>query len=406
VLAESLGVSPGTIVSAYDTLKTRGYLIGKGRNGTVVQYAPASAQKVKVTLPDGAKDLSSGNPDRDLLPDFGEVLKEIDTSPRLYDESYNLEELVLWCKESFRKDGIHTDSICVTSGALDAITRVLEEHLKPGDRVAVEDPCFTGVLDILHSRSLVPVPVEIDGQGMKPESLQQAISQGVQAVIVTPRAQNPTGAALSEERARDLRRVLKSHSDILLIEDDHAGPVSGAACQSLVTKQTTHWAVVRSVSKSLGPDLRLAYVASDPTTMARLEARQYVGVRWVSKVLQQLVLGLLKSKKCARLIKKTQATYEQRRKALQQALQTSGISSIGCSGYNLWIPVNEEAKVCQALMAQGWCVSPGAEFRLESKPGIRVTFSTLLPNQAVEFASALSECLAPQGRQAVYTGRQ
>jgi DNA-binding transcriptional MocR family regulator len=46
-------------------------------------------------------------------------------------------------------------------------------------------------------------------------------------VILTPRAQNPTGAALDERRARDLRKVLDDFPAVLLIEDDHAGPVAG-----------------------------------------------------------------------------------------------------------------------------------------------------------------------------------
>ena len=54
-------------------------------------------------------------------------------------------------------------------------------------------------------------------------------------MILVPRAQNPLGAALDPEREAVLRGLLEPHHDMLLVEDDHAGIVSGAPCRSLVT---------------------------------------------------------------------------------------------------------------------------------------------------------------------------
>ena len=74
-----------------------------------------------------------------------------DPCARLYGEELNDPRLLELAREQFRADGIPADHVAVVSGALDGIERVLREHLRPGDRVAVEDPSFTGVLDLLNA---------------------------------------------------------------------------------------------------------------------------------------------------------------------------------------------------------------------------------------------------------------
>ena len=123
---------------------------------------------------------------------------------------------------------------------------MLREVTRAGDRVAIEDPAFTGVIDLLAALSLVPVPVKVDDEGAIASSLRGAL-RSARAFIVTPRAQNPTGAAITKRRARELRRVLEEFEDVVVIEDDHAGPIAGARYVTLVTGRQ-QWAVVRSVS--------------------------------------------------------------------------------------------------------------------------------------------------------------
>lgn len=159
----------------------------------------------------------------------------------------NDRRLIELAREQFCGDGVAAEHVSVVGGAMDGVERVLREHLRAGDRVAVEDPCFTGILDLLHALSLVAVPVPVDDQGLLPSDLRRAV-RSAQALIVTPRAQNPSGAALTPRRARELRSQLSARRDLLLLEDDHAGAVAGAAYLSLIDKTRERWAVVRSVS--------------------------------------------------------------------------------------------------------------------------------------------------------------
>ena len=398
-LAHARGLSPTTVASAYRTLRQRGLLVAEGRRGTRVSGMPPVALRAVSPVPAHTRDLATGNPDPALLPPLGEALSRIDPSPHLYAESHALPALVREAQRQFARDGIRAEHVVVTSGALDGIERVLESRLRPGDRVALEDPAFTSVLDLCGALGLVPVPVRIDEEGLDPDDLARVLERGVAGMVVTPRAQNPTGAALSPARVRALRRVLRAHPDVLLLEDDHAGVVAGAPALTL-SEGRAHWAVARSVSKALGPDLRLSLLAGDAETLARVEGRQRIGSRWVSHLLQRLVVELWSDAGVRRSLGRAERRYTKRRDALVAALAARGIASRGRSGLNVWIPVAEETAVVQSLLERGFAVAAGERFRIESGPAIRVTTSTLEPHEAVGFAAELSRCASDPGRAA------
>jgi DNA-binding transcriptional MocR family regulator len=397
-LARHLGVSPATVAAAYRALQDRGIAFAEGRRGTSIRPASPAAPPALTLLPPTVRDLASGNPAGDLLPNLAPFLRKLDGSPRLYRDELNDPELITLARKQFGADGVPSESVAVVSGALDGIERVLREQLRHGDRVLVEDPCFTGVIDLLHALALVPVPVALDDEGLLPAAIQRAPSAA--AIIVTPRAQNPTGAAFSERRGRQLRAMLRQRPDILIIEDDHAGPIAGAPYVTLVDGARERWAVVRSVSKSLGPDLRVAIMAGDARTIARVEGRQTLGIRWVSHVLQRLVVALWRDKNVHKQLARAEKTYAQRRAALIDALRTHNIDAHGSSGLNVWIPLPEESAVIQSLFQRGWAVAAGERYRIKISPAIRVTTASLDTQDALKFANDLAEVLRPSQRRA------
>jgi DNA-binding transcriptional MocR family regulator len=264
--------------------------------------------------------------------------------------------------------------------------------------VAVEDPGYTGVLDLVPALGLVAEPMGLDDSGPLPQDMDRALRAGARAVILTPRAQNPTGAALDVARVRAMRGVLERHPDALVVEDDHAGPVAGAPALTLASARRRAWAVVRSVSKSLGPDLRLAFLAGDATTVSRVEGRQRLGAGWVSHVLQALVVHLLSARKTERLLDEATRRYAERRGALLAALRALGIPARGRSGMNVWVSVPEELRTVQGLAERGFRVRGGERYRLESPPAVRITVARLLPAEAGRVAEGLRSSLAPEAR--------
>src|SRR6266545_2874899 len=388
-LAGELGVSPGTVAAAYAVLRRRGLVVTAGRRGTRVRGRPPLPAHPVPPHRDGARDLAAGSPDPELLPALGPVLGGLAPARRLYDESPNLPALVELARGQFDRDGVPAGPVAVVSGALDGIERVLVAQTRPGDRVAVEDPGFPPVFDLLAALGLTPEPVRLDGAGPIPGELERALAA---------RAQNPTGAALGAERAAELGEVLDRHPDVLVVEDDHAGQVAGAPYRTMA-KGRRRWAVVRSVSKTLGPDLRLAVLGGDPDTVARVEGRQLLGPGWVSHLLQATVAALWADEATGRLLEHAAAAYAARRRALLEALAGHGIAASGDSGLNVWVPVPEEARATAALLDGGWAVAAGERYRLRSPTAVRVTVATLRePDEAERLAATLARALAPPRR--------
>lgn len=397
-LASQLGVSPTTVAAAFKDLRSRGLVITRSRSGAFVSWRPPVAGAWAGTLaPAGARDLASGNPDPELLPDLAPALRRIEPPRLLYGGDPTDPRLLELARAELARDGIDAEGIAVVSGALDGIERALAAQLRQGDVVAVEDPGFAGLFDLLRAGGYALRPVAIDARGMVPASLAAALDDGVAAVVVNPRGQNPTGASLDGERAEALRDVLDRAPEVMVLEDDHLGPIAGTPRHTLTTGRR-RWAAARSLAKSLGPDLRLAVLAGDSHTISRVRGRQAVGPGWVSHLLQRTAATLWADPKIARNLEKATETYAKRREAFISALADHDIEAKAQSGLNVWIPVPDETRVVQALQTQGWSVAPGAPFRLRSEPAIRVTVSSLKPDEAPPLAAAIATSLSPSHR--------
>ncbi|MEV6635621.1 aminotransferase class I/II-fold pyridoxal phosphate-dependent enzyme [Actinoplanes sp. NPDC051470] len=401
-LADELRVSPATVAKAYSELRRRGLVEAHGRRGTRVRPRPpvASARAtMRVEVAPGVYDLSAGEPSTLHLPPLGPGLSEVAADlgqPIGYARGGVLAELAEAARERLAGGGVPLGSaqLTVTGGTLDAIERLLTVHLAPGDAVAVEDPGWANLLDLVAALGLRAVPVAMDQNGPVPSSLERALSLGVRAVVITSRAQNPTGASVSAERGRELRSILAERPGVLVIEDDHAAElaVTGLHCVGPVTGS---WAFVRSASKPYGPDLRIAVVAGDETSIARVAGRMRIGSGWVSTMLQRLLLRVWQDESVANWVEVAAGVYENRRAALLSALHERAIDASGASGLNIWVHVPDETRAVSVLRDAGYAVAPGSLFRIDSPPGIRITVSDLAPEQVDPVADAVAAAVHP-----------
>ncbi|MFE9856170.1 aminotransferase class I/II-fold pyridoxal phosphate-dependent enzyme [Streptomyces sp. NPDC005780] len=397
-LASRLGVNPNTVAAAYRTLRERGVIETAGRRGSRVRPRPASTARgsVRVEAPPGVRDLGEGNPDPALLPALGEAFASVAEAyaraPGMYAQESVDPEFAALARAGFDADGVPAGPVIATSGSLDAIERVLVAHLRPGDAVAVEDPGWGGLLDLVPALGMRPVPVAVDDDGPLPDALDAALGAGARAVVITDRAQNPTGAAIGAGRAAELRAVLAGYRGVLLIEDDHGHAIVDLPLYPLAGV-TDRWAFVRSVAKAYGPDLRVAVFTGDAVTADRVSGRQRLGPGWVSRLLQRAVVhlwttGAVDTREVAR-------SYARRRDALVRALEDRGIQAHGRSGMNVWVPVSDETGAVARLLHAGWAVAPGARFRMTAPQGIRLTVSPLTDADIAPLADAVAAAAGP-----------
>lgn len=399
-LADDLGVSPGTVATAYKELRRRGLVVTRGRGGTVVAPAPAVASRRPPRVPEGLRDLSGGHPDPALLPSLVPPSR-LSPGARSHRSTPRLARLEESVRDWLRPDGIPVEHVTFAHGALDLIGRLLSVELRPGDAVAMEDPGYHHLLDLVTTLGLRIVPVAVDDEGVRPDAVRGALGAGVRALVCSPRAQNPYGGRFSAARRDELVEVLRDEPDVLVVENDHASAVAGAPLRTLTGGGLRRWVHVRTVSKFLGTDLRWATAACDATTLARHDGRLLLTSGWVSHLLQETVLGLMTDDDTRALVARAQDAYASRRDAALGEFAERGIEGHGVSGMNLWVPVRDESAVVNGLRSYGWWVAAGARFRLASGPGVRISVADLEPADAVrlasDFAAVLGESEATYG---------
>ncbi|MFJ8893926.1 aminotransferase class I/II-fold pyridoxal phosphate-dependent enzyme [Leifsonia sp. NPDC102414] len=403
-LAALLGVNRNTAVAAYRLLAQAGVVVARGRAGTVVAGHEAVAQE-GYAADTVLRDIGTGNPDPRRIPDPSMALARAAGRPVLYGEPVidpALESLAIrWAGTDLPGVDLR---ITVTSGAVDAVERLLAQALLRDDAVALEDPCFLASIHTVRLGGYRAVPVPVDEEGMTVAGLQAALDAGVRAIICTPRAQNPTGSTLTPRRAAALRSLLTAHPYVLVIEDDHFSMLSRLPYETLIGPEHRRFALVRSVSKFLGPDMCLAIAATDQETADRLALRLSPGTTWVSHLLQRLVLSQLTDETVLGEIADAGRHYAERNAAFAARLREHGLHASAADGLNVWVESPIEAKVvAERLMRRGWLARTGDEFLLTERAApshhLRLTVHDLTEDETARLIDDLADAAGSRSSQ-------
>jgi DNA-binding transcriptional MocR family regulator len=144
------------------------------------------------------------------------------------------------------------------------------------------------------------------------------------------------------------------------------------------------------LSKSLGPDLRIALVAGDSQTIDRMELTLANGPGWVSQILQRTAAHLLTDRAATEQVATAAASYRQRRQRMIDALGARGVAATGRSGLNVWIPIGDEQAAVEAARAAGFAIRAGDPYRLVSPPAVRVSMTHLDDARIDDLAAVLA----------------
>ncbi|WP_457254207.1 aminotransferase class I/II-fold pyridoxal phosphate-dependent enzyme [Pedococcus sp. P5_B7] len=365
-VAAQLALSPTTVSAAWALLARSGAVHADGRRGTTIldqggatggRYRQALRHESVFTL-----DLSTGVPDPALLPSLGAVLAQLTSAPTT--GSYLDDPVLPALADTLRQDWPYpAANLAVVDGAMDAMDLIVRTTLRFGDRVVVEDPGFPPLVDLLESVGVQLVGLPLDDEGLELGALKQALREPAAAVFLQPRAQNPVGVTMTTARAQAIAALLDG-TETLVVEDDSAAGLSSEALVSLGRWRPEHTAYIRSFSKSHGPDLRLAALSAPAALHRALTARRELGQGWSSRLLQQVLLGLLTSETARTEVARASLTYAARRAHVVDALAARGVAVPGTEGINIWVPVQDETAAVVRLASRGIGVAAGAPFRL------------------------------------------
>jgi len=366
-LARELGISRGLVLECYTQLQAEGYLTSRGGSATRVATGAEAARTSTPAPADTAParlaiDFRAGLPDLTSFPrrDWAWAMREALRSLPAEDLGYvdprgsaELREVMAAYLRRVRGACVDPERIVVSSGVLQGVNLLLRALGARGVRqVAFEDP---GHLDHLAGTGLAqvePVPVPVDEHGIDVAAL---AATRARAVVLTPAHQSPTGVVLAPERRQALL-AWAADRDAIVIEDDYdaefrydrepVGTLQGLAPERVAT--------LGSVSKTLGPGLRLGWVLCPADLLDEVAAQKRADDR-SSPVLDQLALArLIESGRYDRHLRRMRGVYAARREALIEALErhAPGVRPGGlAAGFHVVVPLPEGASEAGVVAA-------------------------------------------------------
>ncbi|MTJ79978.1 MAG: PLP-dependent aminotransferase family protein [Telmatospirillum sp.] len=323
-------VSLTTALQAYGVLESLGYIEARPRSGYRVCDTGGPLPEVPATsVPDGRSapvdvgdlvaDLLRGGQNPDLIP-LGAATPGGDLLPRRAmdrlltaairrsgragepDSSFPPGEPDLRRQIARRSlewgGGLDPDGILVTAGGTQAIDLCLRAVTGPGDLVAVESPCYFGILLLLEALGLpvIEIPTH-SGEGIRLDSLAAALaSHDIRACVLSPCFSNPLGSRMPDGAKRDLVAMLRRRG-IPLIEDDTYGELCHRGPRPRPAKAFDADGLVMlcsSFSKILAPGYRIGWVAPG-RFRDRVERLQLASTLAAPGIFQRAVSGFLES---------------------------------------------------------------------------------------------------------------
>jgi GntR family transcriptional regulator / MocR family aminotransferase len=433
-LAQQLGISRTVILLAYDQLLAEGFAVGRGGSGTYVfegfgdsahvrvkRAADLKLSRFGVAAVDALK--AVGRPRRrvkSLRYDFYDGRSDVETFPfeawrrillrharmapvRQFDYgeavgSFDLRKAI--CAHVRRSRAVLCDpsEVIVVNGsqqALDLIARVLVER---GDRVAIEDPHYDGIREVLRAAGARLLPVPVDREGLDPALL----PKHAKMVFVTPSHQFPTGAILPLAR-RVALLAWASRNNAVIVEDDHDGEFhyEGRPLESLQGLDTEGRIVyVGTFSRTVFPALRIGYLI-----VPKSLAAAFTGAKWLNdlhtatleqRTLAEFITTGMYDRHLGRLRRRNTA----RRGALLEAIRSYLGSRVEVTGDSsgthivLWPAksVSEEALVADAKSRGVGIAGISHCFITQpSRPGIILGYSRMNEREIREGIRRLSE---------------
>ncbi|GAA0690720.1 PLP-dependent aminotransferase family protein [Kitasatospora atroaurantiaca] len=309
-----------------------------------------------------------------------------------------LTELRAWFARDIGGD-LGASDVLVTAGGQSALTTAMRSLVAPGAPILVESPTYPGTLAVARAAGLRPVPVPVDGEGVRTDLLADAFAAThARAFVCQPLFQNPTGAVLSATRRREVLRIARA-AGAFVIEDDFARRLVHADAPALappLAAEDPDGVVVhvRSLTKAASASLRVGAVTAHGPALERMRAVQAVDSFFVPRPLQETALELVGSPAWARHLRELATALEERRRAAVGALRRTLPELLGpqvpYGGYHLWLRLpdgTDDGALAAAALRAGVAVTAGRPYFAAEAPAphLRLSYAcTRSPAQVID----------------------
>ncbi|GAA1967491.1 PLP-dependent aminotransferase family protein [Agromyces allii] len=331
-LAADLGIARNSVVEVYERLLGEGRLEARVGSGTRVRERLASASASSGALVNRSTrfelDLRGGLPDASAFPRSAwlaamrQALAEASSASLGYGPPEGVAPLRAALAEYLaraRGVRVQADDVIVTHGfgeLLGLVARAIAA--RGGRRIAVEAYGHASHREVLQAAGLEPVPLAVDAEGADVARLHDS---GVDAVLLTPAHQFPTGVPLSSARRTALAEWAMTAGGIV-IEDDYDGEFrfdgrSIGAFQSLAPDATVYGG---TASKALSPAVGIGWGVVPPVLRDEvLAARRRTGAA-TDAIGQAALAVLIGSGGYDRSVRTLRTRYRARRERFEARL--------------------------------------------------------------------------------------
>ncbi|TPG19606.1 PLP-dependent aminotransferase family protein [Pedococcus bigeumensis] len=429
-LAAKLGVSRGTVTTAYDRLTAEGFLVTRVGSGTFVcrdvvphrtRQAPVGdvrPRAVWATLPSPVPDappsefdLSVGGPDTSLFP--------LAAWRRLVSATLRPSLLAASAYEGHGDEGLRREiaryaglsrsvvagpaDVLLTNGAQQALDVVARAVVDPGDVVVVEDPGYTAATRLFALHGARVVGVRVDAEGLVVEDLPRT----ARIVYVTPSHQFPTGAVMSLRRRIALLEWA-ARRNAVIVEDDYDSEFRFenrplAPLQSL--DRDGRVVYVGSFSKTLMPSLRVGYLIAPQSLQDTLRQAKLL-TDWQGDAVTQGALARFMSEGLLSAhVRRVTRIYAERRTALLRGLASlpAGVLEVLPSAAGLHLCTYfvdrtvDDVAVARAAAGAGVSLEPVSVRFLDTtpRPGLAMGFRRITADQVPAAIRRLGTVLPP-----------
>jgi 2-aminoadipate transaminase len=418
-LAGLLGLNRTTVSAAYEMLETEGLISGHVGRGSFVTGGPApqtspgvdwialldrgdASAPARAASPSDGISFAFSRPSRDLFPldefraSCAAVLARHDLADILQLGSpAGYEPLRRYLLDDARRTHVAApgDDILITNGvqqALDLIGRVL---LRPGETVAVEDPIYPGLRNVLASTGAQLCGIPSATAGMDPAQLERALDrEHPRMIVVTSNFQNPTGVTVPLHARRALLDAA-CRAGVPMIENDSYGELrySGEPLPALKQLDESGGTILlRSFSKVSFPGLRVGWALGPKPLIDRLRAAKESADLHTDQLSQAVLLEFAESGRLeahrARILRAGAERLAATLAACREHLPPGSRWTQPEGGMNLWVRLPEPLDAANLLpraQREGVSYLPGRYFAVSRMdPGaLRLSFAGLTPDQ-------------------------